>query len=169
MTNYIEDIRTAKNKFDVNNEKINKIPGYKEINNTLFNYIFSRVESPNANSLNKNTDLSNNTTIKEIQIKNENNSQINFNEFNNSTNPFDIFNSNIIRNIGLINIFLIKPVYYSLKRKLETSIYDSLEFFKLIYIIIISVCISGVLFIYLFIWRPFVSRLNVTVIFNNFF
>ena len=81
----------------------------------------------------------------------------------NKYDPFDYFNENSMRNLGLVNRFIIRPAYETLKLHLENSITTSLDTFKLIYIIVISIFLSGVILIYLFFWRPFENRLNTTV------
>ena len=76
-----------------------------------------------------------------------------------------IFNENSIRNIGLVNRFIIRPAYEALKTQLETTINDSINVFKLIYIVVLSIFLTSVFCIYLFVWRPFENALNLTVIF----
>jgi hypothetical protein len=116
---------------------------------------FTQIQINNqVEDLDKNKNTNTNTTI---------NTNLKLITNTNTINPFEIFNDNILRNIGLINIYLLKPVYESLKINFENTMFDSLEFFKLVYIIIISICISGVLFIYIIIWRQFENRLNITV------
>jgi len=141
-------------------------------NHTLYgsNKDPSNVKS-NSNQIIDNTDV-----LDKNQYKNNSSTNISsinkvnstyFDILNNATDsnhdPFNIFNENSIRNLGLVNRFIIRPAYEALKLKLENSISDNLKTFRLIYIIIISIFIAGVLFIYLFLWRRFENRLNNTV------
>jgi len=194
LTFYIEEIRSSKFKYDNIINYLKKIPNNTIFNNTLFGSNFD----PSINTVNPkfNTYSSNLSSILHINIPDENNItsnlfknsdiDINLNKSNtvstsiynyNSTasendsyDPFNIFNENYIRNLGIVNRFIIRPAYETLKSNLENSISNNLNTFKLIYIIVLSVFISGILFVYLFLWRPFENKLNATVkIFNYIF
>ena len=88
---------------------------------------------------------------------------------NSNLDPFSIFNENSIRNIGLVNRFLLRPAYEALKMQLETTINDSINTFKTIYIAVLSIFLAILFIFYLFVWIPFENALNTTVINVNFF
>jgi len=77
--------------------------------------------------------------------------------------PIEIFNDNTVRNLGLVNRFLIKPAYTELKLKLESTIDENIKTFEVVYTIILSLFMAGVFILYVFVWRPFEDRLNSTV------
>lgn len=116
-----------------------------KFNNTLYN-------SPFANELN--ADVNKNNTLNTTMINN----------FYSNLDPFSIFNENSIRNIGLVNRFIIRPAYEALKTQLETTINDSINTFKTIYIVILSIFLAIIFIFYLFVWIPFENALNTTVI-----
>jgi len=142
LTNYFEEIRLGKYKYDLLMKDL-KNSFSSNFNNTLFNspYATFSDNAPNNNTGN-------------ITINNNN---------NNNIDPFSIFNDNSIRNIGLVNRFLLRPAYEALKTQLETTINNSIDTFKMIYIIILSIFLSIILLFYLFVWRPFENALNTTV------
>lgn len=154
MTNYFEEIRIGKYKFDLLMKEI-KASTKSTFNNTLFN-------SPYASTLFSDPNQTN--TGNSTSIINNNNNDIP----NNNLDPFSIFNENSIRNIGLVNRFLLRPAYEALKTQLETTINDSINTFKTIYIIILSIFLAVIFIFYLFVWIPFENALNTTVI-NDFF
>lgn len=219
MTNYIEEIRSAKFKYDLILNGISSNPNNQIYNNTLYGSSFDtsplsiiNVGIPNTGKTINNDDISKNSSRLNVNAnsldnsKNENhlnvmsveivsnkvnaesinitnnsilnssitsandansikNSTSNINTKSNTYDTLYIFNENSIRNLGLLNRFMIRPAYEALKQKLESSITNSLNTFRLIYIIVLSIFISGILFIYMFLWRPFENRLNATVIF----
>jgi hypothetical protein len=78
-------------------------------------------------------------------------------------NPFNMFNDNSVRDLGIINRYLIRPAYETLLAQLESSINDSVNTFQLIYVIVFSIFFASLVVIYLFVWRPFENNLNQTV------
>lgn len=174
LTNYIEEIRASKFKFDLILEELMSIKNYKIYNNTLFgSQSYSNVNKTSNQTETDNLNKTSLTVLDSNILVNKSNSDsvsVSATDLNNNLyDPFDIFNENSIRNLGLVNRFMIRPAYEALKLKLETSIIDNLNTFKLIYIIILTIFISAVFFVYLFLWRPFENRLNATVIFIIFF
>jgi len=159
------------------------IKNYKIYNNTLFGLDLNSSRASlnnNTATYNPNTNKTSpvNKTLRILESTNiplsKSNSDIvsiaAIASFNSSLyDPFNIFNENSMRNLALVNRFIIRPAYEALKLSLETSITDNLNTFRLIYILILSIFISGVLFVYLFLWRPFENRLNTTVIFFYYF
>lgn len=123
-------------------------------NNTLFNSLYAAsiliIDQNNTNTGNSTSADSNN-----------NNPNTNF-------DPFDIFNQNTIRNIGIVNRFLLRPAYEALKRQLETTINNSINSFKTVYIIVLSIFLAIIFIFYLLVWIPFENALNTTVNFKYF-
>jgi hypothetical protein len=76
---------------------------------------------------------------------------------------FNIFNDDAVRDLGIVNRYLIRPAYEALLLQLQSSIDNSVNTFQLIYIIVFSIFFTSLTFIYLFIWRPFENNLNQTV------
>ena len=99
------------------------------------------------------------------KLINSSNITLNFSEID----PFNIFNDNSVRNLGIVNRFLIKPAYTALKISLETTINYNINTFKLVYILILSLFLGGTFIMYVFVWRPFENRLNTTVKINFFY
>lgn len=154
LTNYFEEIRIGKYKFNLLLEEI-KSHTNNTFNNTLYN-------SPYASDLN-NRDINSTTSANNsMNINNNFNSTISNIAYSN-LDPFSIFNENSVRNLGLVNRFLIRPSYEALKIQLETTINNSVNTFQLIYIVILSIFLSMILVFYLFVWRPFENALNTTV------
>ncbi len=137
LTNYFEEIRLGKYKYDLLFKDLKKNPK-KYFNNTLINSPY------------------------EYYYDNKNITSMNISDLD----PFSIFNENSIRNIGLVNRFLLRPAYEALKTKLEATINNSIDTFKMIYIILLSVFLAIILLFYLFVWIPFENALNTTV--NNY-
>ncbi len=95
---------------------------------------------------------------KDIAHNNKNQS-LNLSEFD----PFEIFNDNNVRNLGLVNRFLLKNAYTHLKNNLQETIDDNIKTFEIVYIIILSLFLAGVFILYVFVWRPFENSLNISV------
>lgn len=77
--------------------------------------------------------------------------------------PIEIFNDNTVRNLGLVNKFLIKPAYSELRSKLEYTINENIKTFQVVYIVTLSVFLAAIFVLYVFVWRPFEDRLNTIV------
>jgi hypothetical protein len=119
-------------------------------NNTLFNMDILNNKNNNVMNNNINNSINNITNI--------------INNYDDNLNPFKIFNEDSIRNLGVINRFIIKPTYEALKNEFENTFNNSIELFKLIYIIILSIFISLIFISYIFLWKPFEQELNSKVI-----
>ncbi len=139
ITKFIENIRSVKFNYDLQYQQDQEL-GFT-YNNTLYNTSFDPSLSTNNST---------NTTNNQLYRAND---------------PFNIFNSEDHLNILLINQFLLKPTMEALVTQIETSINNSGNNFRTIYIIILSIFISGLTAAYFFIWMPFVNRLNQTVIY----
>jgi len=142
LTNYFEEIRIAKYKYDLLMKEI-KTNSNNTFNNTLFNSPFDKM-------------------LIDYKMNNTGNSTLNSNAFD-ILDPFSIFNENSIRNIGLVNRFLLRPAYEALKTQLELKINNSINTFQTIYITILSIILAIILIFYLFVWMPFENALNTTV------
>ena len=91
-------------------------------------------------------------------------SPTNYNKTNDAVHPFNIFNTEQVQDLSIINQYIIGKAYKNLTENLEASITDSITTFKLIYIVILCLFFANMLILYLFIWRPFENNLNQTVI-----
>jgi hypothetical protein len=129
LTQYIEEIRTSKFKFDLmlQNSALNNSYVF---NNTLYN---TTSVTPTPSDLKQ-------------------------------FDPFNIFNDDSVRDLGIVNRYLIRPAYEALLSQLEMSINNSVNTFQLIYVIVFSIFFASLVVIYLFVWRPFENNLNQTVI-----
>lgn len=157
LTNYFEEIRIGKNKFDLLLDILKSQTNYK-FNNTLYNSSFASSLKYMDGKNNETAVTSSNTTVTD-----NNTNIITFNTYN-TLDPFSIFNDNSIRNIGLVNRFLIRPSYEALRSQLETSINSRINSFELTCVVIISTLISFIVIYFFFIWRPFEDALNTSVI-----
>jgi len=90
---------------------------------------------------------------------NDKNQTFNLSDFD----PIEIFNENTVRDLALVNRFLITPVYTSLKENLKATIDNNIKTFQVIYIVVLSWFLGGVFIVYVFIWRPFENSLSSTV------
>ncbi len=112
------------------------LEGY--FNNTLYGTKYDKSKGSGINNKNKSVNLS-------------------------ELDPIEIFNDNTVRNLGLVNRFLLKPAYTTLKLKLESTINDNVQAFEVIYIVTLSLFLAGIFIFYVFVWRPFENSLNTTV------
>lgn len=111
---------------------------------------------------------------KEYDINNINytNNTLNNTSFGNSSgsggnnkdlDPFLFFNENKVKNLLLIIRFIIKPAYEDLKTTMENTIFNYIDSFNLIYIIVITIFLTTIVIFYVLIWLPFQTNLNTTV------
>lgn len=142
MTHYFEDIRISKFNYDLMLEQSKNLGLEAYYNNTLYGTKYEKFKGVGINSKNQTFNLS---------------------EFD----PIEIFNDNTVRNLGLVNRFLIKPAYSTLKIKLESTIDNNIKTFQVIYIVTLSLFLAAIFILYVFVWRPFENSLNTTV--NLFF
>lgn len=138
LTNYFEDIRISKFNFDLMLENLRSLGIIEYYNNTLYRTKYDLSQS---------------------SVKNKFNQTVNLSQYD----PFEIFNDNTVRNLGLVNRFFIKPAYTALKLNLRSLIDSNISTFEIIYIITLSIFLAIVFILYVFIWRPFENSLNTTV------
>jgi hypothetical protein len=143
LGNYFEDIRFAKFDFD---ERIRNLKEKKinfEFNNTIFN----------INKNNKYIDKD------KIGLNNNNTSLNSFSSFD----PFEIFNTDRMKNLNIVFRYLIRPSYQNLVLTLSSYIDNEKNFFRILIIILLSFYLVFVTSIYFTIWRPFENNLNTKV------
>jgi len=126
ITNYIEDIRTLKFKFD-------KI--YESLSNrkskTFVNKIYSSFSDMNEEGEN---------------------------------NLFMIFNDQLLFDIGLMNVYIIRNSYNQTLSNLKTAMDDSLDNYKLLFTILFILFFILSLYGYFLVWKPFENHLKQTVL-----
>ena len=76
---------------------------------------------------------------------------------------FNIFNDVVIRNLNIMNLYLVKPGYLDLNSSLITNMSDMLSLYSLIFIVAFALFLASVLLFYFFDWRPFQNNLDSTV------
>ena len=106
--------------------------------------------------------------IKEKEIDFDfNNTLYNINKSKNNytiNDPFQIFNSDRLKNLNFVFRFIIKPSYLNLTSNIQNYIVSTKNVFKIIIIILLAFYLGMITFIYLVIWREFENNLNSKVI-----
>jgi len=125
-------------------------------NNTLTNWNLLKNNSSLNIDIDIDTDIDNGNTNMDLDL--------NKGEIADDLNPFKIFNKVSLRNLGIVNRFIIKPTYEAMKNEFENIFNNSIKLFKIIYIIILSIFLSLIFICYLFLWKPFETNLNSKVI-----
>ncbi len=77
---------------------------------------------------------------------------------------FRIFNEIVLRNLNIINLFIIQPAYKEINQSLISNMADILNLYSLIFIGFFTLFIASVLLFYFFDWRPLQNNLDSTVI-----
>lgn len=77
---------------------------------------------------------------------------------------FSIFNDIVLRNLNIINLFLIQPAYSDINNSLISNMRDILNLYSLLFIGFFTLFIASVLIFYFFDWRPLQDNLDSTVI-----
>lgn len=76
---------------------------------------------------------------------------------------FAIFNDIILRNLNIINEFIIKPAYTTINNSLISNMGDIIFLYSLIFIGAFAVFLASVLLFYILDWIPFQNHLDSTV------
>ena len=134
LSNYFEELRILKHEFE-------NIKKEYDTNKIIYNN-------------NNNNNTLNNTSIGNSSGSSSNNTDL---------DPFLFFNENKVKNLLLINRFIIKPTYEDLKTTMENTIFNYIDYFNLIYIIVITIFLTTIVIFYILIWLPFQTNLNTTV------
>ena len=156
LTNYFEEIRREKFSYDLMIKEIIDKNIINTYNNTLTNWNLLKNNSSLNIDIDIDTDIDNGNTNMDLDL--------NKGEIADDLNPFKIFNKVSLRNLGIVNRFIIKPTYEAMKNEFENIFNNSIKLFKIIYIIILSIFLSLIFICYLFLWKPFETNLNSKVI-----
>ncbi len=107
------------------------------------------------------------------QIPAENRAILFNDKFNlNNLSTFSIFNDIVLRNLNIINLFLVQPAYSKIHESLIRNMGDILNNYSLLFIGFFTLFIASVLMFFFFDWRPLQNNLDSTVflfLFFNFF
>lgn len=104
----------------------------------------------------------NNTLYKSVFY---NESEIPTNDVFIENDPFYVFNDQLVRNLGYINVYMIKPSYETILDTFNTGIISYLDLYKLVYICCFIFFYLMSFYFYFTKWRPYEDYLNQTVIF----
>ncbi len=104
----------------------------------------------------------NNTLYNVIKERDKNNT-------NDIYDPFEIFNSERMKNLNIVFRFLIRPSYQNLVIIIKDYIYSTKNFFMISIIILFSFYLGIITFIYFVIWKQFENNLNSKVLLNFYF
>lgn len=78
-------------------------------------------------------------------------------------NPINLIKENGIKDLTIIILFVFKLFFKDFRVYYIIGISNELEQINIVFIITISIFSAGILFLFLFVWRPFETRLNKTV------
>jgi len=76
---------------------------------------------------------------------------------------FSIFNESVLKNLNIINLFLLQPAYLTINQSLITNLGDIIKLYSLIFIGFFTLFIVSVLIFYFFDWTPLQNNLDSTV------
>ena len=136
LGNYFEDIRFVKFDFDaiLRILKENKIDD--KYNNTIYNINKEKEKDKNKTK-----------TINDMNL-------------GDNIDPFEIFNSERLKNLNIVFKFLIRPSYQNLVFIIKDYTERTKYFFKIFMIILHSFYLGLITFIYFLVWRQFENNLN---------
>lgn len=74
-----------------------------------------------------------------------------------------VLNNNRLKNLGIVNMYLIRPAFETLVNTLKTDITNIINSFHQVYVIAFICFFFFLITVYFIIWRPFVNNLDTQV------